>query len=157
MKLKKFNENENKIPFDDDIKMELRKLYKNTIIDKANMIEERIDQLMNLHLKWLNIAKQHYSAEDIAKKLFKYDKDLGNIKENINVNVNEMHQNDYSQLVSMSFIIRKYKPDFNVYIQGNEGSIVYDGMTRFTTTGPATDNVILAYVSGMMMGLKHNK
>lgn len=157
MKLKKFNESENKIPFDDDIKMELRKLYKNTIIDKTNMMEERIEQLLNLHSKWLNIAKHHYSAEVIAEKLFKYDKDLGNVRESTNVTINEMHQNDYDQLIFMSSYIKKFKSDFNVYIQGNQGSIEYDGMTRFTTTGPATDNVILAYVSGMMMGLKHNK
>ena len=89
MKLKKFNENENKIPFDDDIKIELRKLYKNTITYKSNIVEERIEQLMNLHSKWLNIAKQHYSAEDIAKKLVgvKYQKeDIQKVLEQIDIN-----------------------------------------------------------------------
>lgn len=156
MRLKKFKEiNESKLAFDDEIKDELRKLYKNTMFDKSNTINDRIEDLIQLHSKWLGMARDKYSAEEIAKKLFKYDKDLGNVKENNNVN--EMHQNDYSQLATMSYFIRKYKSDFDVRINGNYGEISYDGMVRFTTTGPATDNVILAYVTGMMVGLKHNK
>lgn len=152
MKLNRFNEN--KLAFDDDIKDELRKLYKNTSFEKTNLVEDRIKDLIGLHSKWLDMSRDKYSAEDIAKKLFKYDKDLGNIKEN---NINEMHINDYNQLLSMSHIIRKYKPDFDVKIEGYHGHIFHDGMVRFTTTGPATDNVILAYLSGLMVGLKHNK
>ena len=68
-----------------------------------------------------------------------------------------MHHEDYNQLATMSFFIRKYKPDFDVKIQGYHGQISYDGMIRFTTSGPATDNVILAYVTGLWVGLKHNK
>ena len=72
--------NESTIPFDDDISNELRKLYKNTITEKTGAVEERIKSLLNLHSKWLETARKHYSAEDIANKLFKYDRDIHNGK-----------------------------------------------------------------------------
>ena len=82
MEIKKFEQfeykNESKIPFDDDIIDELKKLYKNSKMDKTGMTDERINQLMHLHSKWLEIAKKHYNAKEIACKLIKYDKDLGN-------------------------------------------------------------------------------
>lgn len=74
------NINESTIPFEDEITIELKKLYKGTIVDKTDSIDKRVDQLLSLHSKWLEIAKKHYNAEEIAKKLFKYDKDLGNTK-----------------------------------------------------------------------------
>ena len=82
MKIKKFEQfvNESKIPFDDEIIFELKKLYKDTNIEKIGITDQRIKLLMGLHSKWLEKAKTHYSAEEIASKLFQYDKNLGNIK-----------------------------------------------------------------------------
>jgi hypothetical protein len=83
MKIKKFEEfqsvNESKIPFDDEIIIELKKLYKNTKMEKYGNIDERIIQLMQLHSKWIEKAKIHYSAEEIALKLIKYEKDMKTI------------------------------------------------------------------------------
>ena len=68
----------NKLPFEEEIKRELRKLYSGSIYDKVGKIDDRIDQLFNIHNKWLNTAKKTYSAEEIADKLFKYEKNLKN-------------------------------------------------------------------------------
>ena len=68
-----------------------------------------------------------------------------------------MHQNDYNQLILYSSVIKKYIPSFDVSIQGNYGEIRMNGSIRFHTTGPATDNVILAYVTALMTGLTYKK
>jgi|694.fasta_scaffold31353_11 hypothetical protein len=67
-----------KLPFDEEIKRELRKLYSGSIYDKIGKIDDRIDQLFNIHNKWLDMAKKRYSANEIADKLFKYEKSLKN-------------------------------------------------------------------------------
>jgi hypothetical protein len=67
-----------KLPFDEEIKRELRKLYSGSIYDKIGKIDDRIDQLFNIHNKWLDMAKKRYSANEIADKLFKYEKNLKN-------------------------------------------------------------------------------
>lgn len=72
--------NENSIAFDDDIKNELRKLYKGSVYDKTNGIDDRIEILFRIHKPWLNMVKKQYSAERIAKDLYTYEK---NLKENL--------------------------------------------------------------------------
>lgn len=64
------------IPFDDDIRKELTLLFKGSVYDKTNSIDQRIDQLFKIHGLWLFNAKKLYSAEEIAKKLYHYDKHL---------------------------------------------------------------------------------
>jgi hypothetical protein len=97
--IKKFNKfiSENtsyKIAFDDDIKNELKKLFAGSVYDDTNSIDYRIDHLLKIHNTWLEkYAKKLYSAEEIAKKLIKYEKDidymnLRKIKENKNVDLN---------------------------------------------------------------------
>ena len=73
--------------------------------------------------------------------------------------VNELNENlsDRDQLLLFSSIIRKIIPTFDVTIDGNYGEIRFDGMVKFHTTGPNTWNVILAYVTGMMIGLTYKK
>ena len=77
--IKKFdifiNEN-NHIPFDDDIRKELTLLFKGSVYDKTNSIDQRIDQLFKIHGVWLFNAKRLYSAEEIAKQLYYYDSHL---------------------------------------------------------------------------------
>ena len=68
-----------------------------------------------------------------------------------------LHPGDRDQLVSYGDYIRKFIPTFDVFINGNYGEIHIDNITRFKTQGPSTTNVILAYVSGMMTGLRYIK
>jgi hypothetical protein len=68
------NEDVSKIPFDDDIKISLKKLYKGSVYDKTGRVDDRIDTLLNIHKTWLNVAKKLYSADEIADKLFKSEK-----------------------------------------------------------------------------------
>jgi hypothetical protein len=84
----KFNEyiNENsKIAFDEEIIDELKKLYidsfkysKYKYSDFSDFIDERIKDLLKIHKSYLEIAKNKYSANHIAKVLFKSDKDVVN-------------------------------------------------------------------------------
>jgi hypothetical protein len=79
MKIKKFNEyneTEQLLAFDDQIKDELRNLLKNTNYQKGGIVDQRIEQLFNIHKKWLDMAKRTYSADVIAKKFYDMDKNL---------------------------------------------------------------------------------
>lgn len=72
------------IPFDEQIKNELKNLYSEHWKFKKygnEYIDQRIDKLLNLHAKWLEMAKHSYSAEIIAQKLFQYEKKLNNVGE----------------------------------------------------------------------------
>ncbi len=64
------------IAYDEAIKDVLRILYKGSIYDTVNKVDERIDQLFSIHAVWLDKAKKHFSAMEIAKKLFTYEKNL---------------------------------------------------------------------------------
>jgi hypothetical protein len=64
-------ENQKSIAFDEEIKNELRNVYRNTSYTKTGILDQRIEQLMSIHAKWLEIAKKTYSAREIAEKLFK--------------------------------------------------------------------------------------
>lgn len=75
----KINEDlESTLPFDDQIKSNLRNLYQNSTYGKAGQpyIDNRIDQLFDIQAKWLSMAKQQYNADEIARTLFKYEQNL---------------------------------------------------------------------------------
>jgi hypothetical protein len=83
--IKKFNEFINEevlgsgqltLPTDEEIAKELRELYKGSVTEKAGLVEQRIEQLLRIHSKWGEAAKQHYNASEIARKLFQYDVNL---------------------------------------------------------------------------------
>jgi hypothetical protein len=84
--IKKFNDflneeilgsdNQSKLPIDEEIVNELRKLYRGTVTERTGLVEQRIEQLLNIHSKWLEMARQHYNANEIAEKLFQYDINL---------------------------------------------------------------------------------
>ncbi len=84
MEIKNFNQfneeyivdNNHTIPFDEDIRKELKQLFKGSVYDKTGTIDTRIEQLFGIHKKWLYNAKKLYNANDIAKKLYHYDSHL---------------------------------------------------------------------------------
>jgi hypothetical protein len=72
-----FNKEKQKsIAFDEEIKYELRNIYRNTSYAKTGILDQRIEQLMTIHAKWIEMAKKIYSARDIAEKLFKSETSL---------------------------------------------------------------------------------
>jgi len=75
-------ENVLKIAFDEEIKHELKQYLKNTIWNKVDNIDNRADQLISLHSKFINNVRDKMSADEIAKRLFEYEKNiLKNVKE----------------------------------------------------------------------------
>jgi len=76
IKFKNFLNENSTIAFDDEIKIELSKLLSNTKWIKTNSVEYRTNQLIDLHKKWIEIVKDKLSAEEIAKSLYKYDKNM---------------------------------------------------------------------------------
>jgi len=77
---KSVNENTGKIAFDDEIKYELKRYLQNTIWSKVGGIEDRVDKLMELHSKFINNVRDKMSADEIAKRLFEYEKNILNRK-----------------------------------------------------------------------------
>ena len=53
------------VPFNDEIKNEMRKIYAGSDFEKTGILEQRIEQLLNIHAKWLELAKQHYNAHQV--------------------------------------------------------------------------------------------
>jgi hypothetical protein len=68
-----------KIAFDDEIKYKLQRYLQNTIWSNGGM-EDRIDKLMELHSKFINNVRDKMSADEIAKRLFEYEKNILNQK-----------------------------------------------------------------------------
>lgn len=66
------------LAFEDEIKFKLKKYLKNSIHSKTNSLDERIEQLMNIHKKYIEMHKNILSADEIAEKLYIYDKNLNN-------------------------------------------------------------------------------
>lgn len=64
------------LPTDEEIANELRNLYKGSVTERTGLVEQRIEQLLRIHSKWGEMAKQHYNAGEIARKLFQYDINL---------------------------------------------------------------------------------
>jgi hypothetical protein len=70
----------NKLPFDEEIKRNLRDLYSNSVYDKSGKVDMRVNQLFDIHKTWLGKVRDKYSAKQIADKLFIYEKNLNNGK-----------------------------------------------------------------------------
>ena len=77
---KRVNENTGKLAFDDEIKFELKRYLQNTIWSKVGGIDERADKLIELHNKFINNVRDKMSADEIAKRLFEYEKNILNRK-----------------------------------------------------------------------------
>jgi hypothetical protein len=73
---KNVNENTGKFAFDDEIKFELKRYLQNTIWSKVGGVDERVDKLLELHSKFINNVRNKMSAEEIAKSLFEYEKNI---------------------------------------------------------------------------------
>jgi hypothetical protein len=73
---KRVNENTGKLAFDDEIKFELKRYLQNTIWSKVGGIDERADKLIELHSKFINNVRDKMSADEIAKRLFEYEKNI---------------------------------------------------------------------------------
>lgn len=73
------------LPFDDEIRYELRRFLVGSNYDKGGILDQRVDQLMQIQKPWIDRAKNIYSAEEIAKTLYQYDKNL-----NSGVKVNKL-------------------------------------------------------------------
>lgn len=69
------NEND-KFAFDDEIKYELKRYLKNTIWDKVGTIDKRVDELIEIHNKFIDNVRDKMSANEIAERLFKYEKNI---------------------------------------------------------------------------------
>ena len=68
------NENTSKIAFDDEIKYELKRYLERTIYGKVSKTDERATQLMSIHRKFIENIRNKMSADEIAKRLFDYEK-----------------------------------------------------------------------------------
>lgn len=60
--------------FDDEIKIELKRYLKDTIWNKVDQIEQRAEKLIDLHMKFIDNVRNKMSANEIAEKLFEYEK-----------------------------------------------------------------------------------
>jgi hypothetical protein len=54
----------------------LAKKLKDTKYDKANMIDERCKQLINIHRSWITFAQHKQTPEQMAEVLYKYEMNL---------------------------------------------------------------------------------
>jgi hypothetical protein len=68
------NKDEEKFAFDDLIKYELKRYLEGTILGKLGKTDERATQLMDIHKNFIRVVKNKMSAEEIAKRLFMYEK-----------------------------------------------------------------------------------
>jgi hypothetical protein len=73
--IKIFENFENKLAFDEEIRYELKRY----LINEINP-NERVEQLMNIHKNFIDNVKDKLSANEIAKKLYLYNKNLKNNK-----------------------------------------------------------------------------
>jgi hypothetical protein len=64
----------NKFAFDDAIKYELKRYLQGTVYAKVDKTDERAIELMNIHKKFIDNVKNKMSADEIAKRLFEYEK-----------------------------------------------------------------------------------
>lgn len=70
------NRNSLKLPFDDEIKFDLERHLENTIWNNVNRISERADELIELHSKFIRNVKNKMNANEIAERLFEYEKNM---------------------------------------------------------------------------------
>lgn len=66
--------NEEFVPFYGDIQNELKKLLQNTVWKEVDAVDTRVEQLLSMHRKFIDFAMDRLTAEEIAQKLYKYDK-----------------------------------------------------------------------------------
>ncbi len=59
-----------------EIKNSLTIHFKGTKYDKANIVDQRIEQLLKIHCKWLYYAILIYDYKTIADKIYKYQTDM---------------------------------------------------------------------------------
>ena len=79
--IKRFNEfiNEStstKIAFYSEILYELKRFLDGSIWAKVGGVDKRAEELMNIHKKFIEIAMDKLSAEEIAERLYKYEKTM---------------------------------------------------------------------------------
>lgn len=96
------DENELSLPFDDGIKMALKKVFSGSKYDKTGILDQRIEQLLGMHAKWLERARELYSAEEIAQKLFAYDQNLNKVNEGAVVEDKVVDKKDEDEMSSKS-------------------------------------------------------
>lgn len=73
--LKEFlNESDQKFAFDEDIKSELKRYLEETIYGKVGETDERASKLIDIHKKFIDNVRNKMSADEIAKRLFEYEK-----------------------------------------------------------------------------------
>lgn len=65
-----------KIAFIEEIKIELKQLLRNSVYAKADILDQRIEQLFSIHKNWLEVAMRTYNSIEIAKQLYQYEKNL---------------------------------------------------------------------------------
>lgn len=59
-----------------EIRVCLAKMLKDTKYDKANMIDERCKQLINIHRSWILFAQHKQTPKQMAEALYKYEQNL---------------------------------------------------------------------------------
>ena len=59
-----------------EIRLCLAKKLKDTKYDKANMVDERCKQLINIHRTWIAFAHFEQTPEQMAEVLYQYELNL---------------------------------------------------------------------------------
>jgi hypothetical protein len=59
-----------------EIRVCLAKKLKDTKYDKANMIDERCKQLINIHRTWISFAQHEQTPQQMAEVLYQYELNL---------------------------------------------------------------------------------
>lgn len=70
------SEGANKFAFDEEIRHELRRYLQDTVWNKVGGVNERADELLKLHSKFIDNVRDKMSAGEIAKRLFEYEKNI---------------------------------------------------------------------------------
>lgn len=70
---------ESTLALDDNIKDELKILFLTKSDLPKEYVNDRIEQLFNIHKVWLNMVKNKLSAEEIANKLLQSEINLGSV------------------------------------------------------------------------------
>lgn len=65
-----------------DIKYELKRYLEGTVYNKVGKTDERATELMDIHKKFIDNVRNKMSADEIAKRLFEYEKN--NLKNKTN-------------------------------------------------------------------------
>jgi precorrin-6B methylase 1 len=63
----------------EEIKNTLRELLKDSLYAKTGILEQRIEQLINIHKSWIIFAQYKLNPQEIANKLYNYEKNLNKV------------------------------------------------------------------------------